>query len=282
MLLTRRGARRFGELGAVVVGAVVDDDDLARDPVLLENPTREPDALLNVPGLVEAGNDDGHTRGRRRRNLPVFEPEFSPKTSTMSSERAQDVPASRHVEPIEVIQGARPDPTERPDLPGGRTAGEPFDGRPIQRRVEGKAPAAHPEHLEPGELVFPPQLHARVVADVADRALGRAHPPPDGRGENVLARHRGHVAQCSDVIHEVLDDLDAHHQVESFGNCLALYVEAQKTRPRSVPFRQGESLVGDVGAAELVAAEPSETGEVLAGPAANVEDAPDVEARYDA
>jgi hypothetical protein len=53
-----------GEGGAVVLGVVVGDDDLAGEAVLLHHGERPADALLDVLGLVQAGDDDRYTRTR--------------------------------------------------------------------------------------------------------------------------------------------------------------------------------------------------------------------------
>ncbi len=60
----RAGGAR--ELAAAVRRAVVDDDHLAREAVLLEHGPRARDALGDRLRLVEAGDDDGHTTRRRR------------------------------------------------------------------------------------------------------------------------------------------------------------------------------------------------------------------------
>jgi hypothetical protein len=56
-------ARQLGEPRAVVAGAVVGDDHLARDLAVLERAQRRGDALRDVLRLVQARDDDRDERG---------------------------------------------------------------------------------------------------------------------------------------------------------------------------------------------------------------------------
>ena len=54
------GAGEAGEDAAAVVGAVVDDDHLAVEAVLVEDALRRVHALADALGLVQAGDDNRH------------------------------------------------------------------------------------------------------------------------------------------------------------------------------------------------------------------------------
>ena len=67
------GAGEAGEHPAAVFGAVVDDDDLAVESVLVEDALRRVHTLADALGLVQARDDDRHAdciAGRRRTPLP--------------------------------------------------------------------------------------------------------------------------------------------------------------------------------------------------------------------
>ena len=63
-LVNHMAPGRLGQAGAVVLGAVVGHDHLAREPALGQRTAGGSDAFLDGVGLVEAGDDDGDARPR--------------------------------------------------------------------------------------------------------------------------------------------------------------------------------------------------------------------------
>jgi len=76
--------------------------------------------------------------------------------------------------------------------------------------------------------------------------------------------------------------LNAHHEIERFGKCLALDIENAKSHRRRAPTRERKRLLGHVGPRQVESLQAREPCEVFTRTTSHIKDAPDIETSHKA